>query len=67
MQEHGWLGEREFLIAVAVAVGLAPFDIGLAYVNNMAHNRVGEVFGKNSNSLFATITLDYGSLLHNAE
>jgi hypothetical protein len=63
VQEHGWLGEREFLIAV----GLAPFDIGLAYVNNMAHNRVGEVFGKNSNSLFATITLDYGSLLHNAE
>jgi hypothetical protein len=41
-----------------------PFDFGIAYVNNMARNRVGEVFGKNSNSLLATVTLDYESLIH---
>jgi hypothetical protein len=41
-----------------------PADRVLAMAKEMAHNRVGDVFGKNSNSLFATITLDYWSLLY---
>lgn len=56
-------GKDEASLTAGLTWKLAPFDIGLAYVNNMAHNRVGDVFGKNSNSLFATVTLDYRSSL----
>jgi hypothetical protein len=57
-------GKDEASLTAGLSWKLAPFDVGLAYVNNMAHNRVGNVFGANSRSLFATLTLDYGSLLH---
>jgi len=57
-------GKDEASLTAGLSWKLAPFDVGLAYVNNMAHNRVGNLFGTNSNSLFATVTLDYGSFLH---
>jgi hypothetical protein len=57
-------GKDEAALTAGLSWKLTPFDFGLAYVNNMAHNRVGDVFGRNSRSLFATLTLDYGSLLH---
>ncbi len=47
-----------------VSCKIVPFDLGLAYVNNMAHNRVGYLLGTNSRSIFLTITLDYESLKH---
>lgn len=57
-------GKDEASLTAGLSWKLAPFDFGMAYVSNMAHNRVGDVFGRNSNSLFATVTLDYGYLLH---
>jgi hypothetical protein len=54
-------GKDETSLTSGLSAKLAPFDIGLAYVNNMAHARVGDLFGKNSNSLFLTVALDYRS------
>jgi len=39
-----------------------PFKLDIAYVRNMARNRVGELFGTRSNSILATFTLDYDAL-----
>jgi hypothetical protein len=41
----------------------APFSVDLAYVDNMARSRVGELFGINSRSILMTVTIDYRSLL----
>lgn len=57
-------GKDEASLTAGLSWKLPPFDVGLAYVSNMAHNRSGDVFGKNSNSLFATVTLDYAYLTH---
>lgn len=57
-------GKDEASLTAGLSWKLTPIDLGLAYVSNMAHNRVGNVFGQNSNSLFATVTLDYGYLIH---
>jgi hypothetical protein len=57
-------GKDEASLTAGLSWKLAPVDIGLAYVNNMAHNRVGDLFGSDSRSLFATVTFDYGSFLH---
>jgi hypothetical protein len=54
-------GKDETSLTAGLSAKFAPFDIGLAYVNNMAHARVGDLFGKNSNSLFLTVGLDYRS------
>ena len=56
-------GKDEASLTAGLTWKQAPFDFGMAYVNNMAHNRVGDVFGMNSRSVFATVTLDYRSLL----
>ncbi len=42
---------------------LAPFKLDCVYVRNMAQSRVGYLFGTESNSLIATLNLDYGALL----
>jgi len=57
-------GQDETSLTAGLSWKLAPFDLGLAYVNNMAHNRVGNLFGMNSRSLFMTVTFDYRSFLH---
>lgn len=41
----------------------APVNLDVAYVRNMAHARVGDLFGHDSNSLVMTLTLDYRGLL----
>jgi hypothetical protein len=43
---------------------LTPVDLTVAYVNNMAHNRVGDLFGVNSRSLVLTMSLDYRAFIH---
>jgi hypothetical protein len=37
----------------------APFKLDVAYVSNMAHARAGDPFGTNSNSILATLTIDF--------
>jgi hypothetical protein len=37
----------------------APFKVDVAYIYNMAHARVGDLFGTNSNSILATLTIDF--------
>jgi hypothetical protein len=56
-------GQDETSLTAGLSWKLAPFDVGVAYVNNMAHSRVGNLFGTNSRSLLMTATLDYRSLL----
>jgi hypothetical protein len=53
------LGRDETSLTAGLSAKFAPFDLGLAYVSNMAHARVGDQFGKNSNSLFVTFGVDY--------
>jgi hypothetical protein len=57
-------GRDETSLTAGFTAKFAPFDLGLAYVSNMAHARVGDLFGKNSNSLFLTLGLDYQSSLN---
>ena len=52
-------GRDETSLTAGLSAKFAPFDLGLAYVSNMAHARVGDLFGKNSNSLFLTFGVDY--------
>ena len=42
---------------------IAPFNLDAAYVRNLAHARVGDLFGPTSNSVLLTLTLDYHSFL----
>jgi hypothetical protein len=39
-----------------------PFNLDVAYVRNMARARVGELFGDRSDSVVATLTIDYRAL-----
>lgn len=41
---------------------LAPFKLDCVYVRDMAHSRVGDLFGTHSNSLIATFSVDYRAL-----
>jgi hypothetical protein len=41
----------------------APLKFDLAYVDNMARSRVGNLFGTNSRSILMTFTLDYPALM----
>jgi hypothetical protein len=45
-----------------ISYKLAPFNLDVAYVHNMAHARVGDLFGTESNSVIATLTLDYKNM-----
>ena len=56
------LGVDETSPTAGLSAKFAPFNIDVAYVRNMARNRVGELFGTRSNSILATFTLDYKSL-----
>lgn len=40
----------------------APFKLDAAYVRNMAHDRIGNLFGTDSDSLIMTLTVDYHAL-----
>jgi hypothetical protein len=54
-------GRDETSLTAGLSSKFAPFDFGLAYVNNMAHARVGNLFGENSSTLMLTVGVDYGS------
>lgn len=45
------------------SVKFSPFSLDAAYVRNIAHARVGDLFGRHSNSALLTLTLDYRSWL----
>jgi hypothetical protein len=44
------------------SVKFRPFNLDVAYVRNIARARVGELFGDRSDSIVATLTLDYRAL-----
>ena len=56
------LGVDETSPTAGVSVKMAPFNLDVAYVRNMARSRVGELFGTRSNSILATFTLDYEAI-----
>lgn len=53
------VGVDETSPTAGLSARFSPFNIDIAYVRNMARDRVGELFGKRSNSIVATFTLDY--------
>ena len=55
-------GVDETSPTAGLSVKIAPFNVDVAYVRNMARARQGELFGAESNSILATFTLDYGAL-----
>jgi hypothetical protein len=57
------VGRDETSLTAGLSAKFSPFDIGLAYVNNMGHARVGDLFGVNSSSVMLTVGLDYRTLL----
>lgn len=56
-------GLDETSFTAGFSLKLAPFNLDVAYVNNMAHARVGDLFGVNSRSLVMTFSLDYRALI----
>ncbi len=56
------LGVDETSPTAGLSVKLAPFNLDVAYVRNMARSRVGELFGTRSNSILATFTVDYDAI-----
>lgn len=59
---HRWaarFGLDETSPTAGITFNYARFKIDLAYIDNMARSRVGELFGTNSNSILLTFTLDY--------
>ena len=56
------LGVDETSPTAGLSVRLAPFNMDVAYVRNMAHSRVGELFGARSDSVLATFTVDYEAI-----
>jgi len=55
-------GVDETSPTAGLSVKIPPFNLDVAYVRNMARSRVGELFGTESNSILATLTLDYGAI-----
>ncbi len=55
-------GVDETSPTAGVSVKFAPINIDVAFVRNMARARVGTLFGDRSNSVVATVTLDYAAL-----
>ncbi|MBS0374332.1 MAG: hypothetical protein JSR73_07100 [Proteobacteria bacterium] len=57
-------GVDETSPTAGVSFKWSPINVDVAYVRNMARARVGTIFGDRSNSLVATVTLDYRALEH---
>jgi hypothetical protein len=56
-------GVDETSPTAGLSVKVPPFNLDIAYVRNMARSRVDELFGTESNSILATLTIDYGAIL----
>ena len=73
--EQGFLSRRLIVRAgldetsptAGISYKLAPLNLDIAYVHNMAHARVGDLFGTESNSVIATLTFDYKSVFASDE
>jgi hypothetical protein len=57
------LGLDETSPTAGISLKYALFNLDVAYVDNMAHSRVGNLFGANSRSFLMTFTLDYRALI----
>jgi hypothetical protein len=55
-------GVDETSPTAGLSVRFAPFNLDVAYVRNMARSRVDELFGTESNSILATLTVDYDAI-----
>src|SRR5262249_46269642 len=55
-------GVDEVSPAAGFTVRYDPFKVDAVYVHNLAKDRVGPVFGTESNSVLVTFTFDYGKL-----
>ncbi|HEV8261780.1 MAG TPA: hypothetical protein VGQ19_13615 [Burkholderiales bacterium] len=58
-------GRDETSFTTGVSYKFAPFNLDVAYVNNMAQSRVGDLFGTSSRSFIATLNVDYRALMAN--
>jgi len=58
-------GRDETSFTAGVSYKFAPFNLDVAYVNNMAQSRVGDLFGTSSRSFIATLNVDYRALMPN--
>lgn len=54
------LGRDEHASTFGFSVKSSPFNIDVAYVEDMGLDRVGDVFGEKSHSLVMTLTWDFG-------
>ena len=57
-------GLDESTVGGGVSVKVAPVNLDVAYLYNLGAARVGTLFGSQSHSVLATLTLDYGRLYH---
>jgi len=56
------LGVDETSPTAGLSLKIPPLNLDVAYVRNMARSRVGELFGTQSNSILATLTVDYEAI-----
>jgi len=57
-------GLDETTAGAGFSIKIPPFNLDVAYLRNAGQARIGTIFGEESNSLLATLTLDYERLLH---
>jgi hypothetical protein len=50
-----------------ISLRFIPFAMDIAYVHDLAKERVGTVFGNNSNSILSTFVFDFGNFRHKKE
>jgi hypothetical protein len=56
------LGVDETSPTAGLSLKIPPFNLDVAYVRNMARSRVDGLFGTESNSILATLTVDYEAI-----
>jgi hypothetical protein len=57
-------GVDETSQTAGISLRLSPIVIDLAYVHNLAKERVGTIFGTNSHSILSTLLFDFGNFRH---
>jgi hypothetical protein len=58
------VGLDESTIGGGVSIKVMPVNLDVAYLYNLGAARIGTLFGTESHSVLATLTLDYGWLYH---
>ena len=54
----GW-GHKGCTVGAGVSVKMQPFNLDIAYLYDLGSERIGSLFGTESHSVLATLTLDY--------